>query len=66
MTTRYGAQPGPREEVRGAGPDAQAGPDPDEQDAQGEKRRLALDRRGAGPDVAKAGQAGQDEERADK
>ena len=46
--------------------EAQAGPDADEQDGQGEKRRLALERRGPGPDVAKAGQAGQDEERADK
>jgi hypothetical protein len=52
-----GAQTRLREEARGARPDGQAGPDPDEQDAQGEERRLALDRRGTGPDVAEAGQA---------
>ena len=65
MTTRYDAQSRPREEVRGARPGAEAGSEPDEQDAQGEERRLALDRRGTGPDVAKAGQAGQHEDRAD-
>jgi len=51
--------------VRRARTRAQARPDPDEQDTQGEKRRLALEGRGAGPDVTKAGQAGQDEERAE-
>jgi hypothetical protein len=61
-----GAQTRVSEEARGARPEDQAGPDSDEQDAQGEERRLALHRRGTGPDVAKAGQAGQDEQRADK
>jgi len=61
-----GAQPCPREEVRGARTDAQARTDPDEQDTQSEKRRLALERRDAGPHVTKASQAGQHEERANK
>jgi len=61
-----GAQPCPGEEVRGARTDAEARPDPDEQDTQSEKRRLALERRDAGPHVTKASQAGQHEERANK
>ena len=45
---------------------AQARPYPDEQDTQGEKRRLALERRFPGKDVTQAAQAAQDEKRADK
>ena len=63
---QVGTQSHSREEVGGARAEAQAGPDPDEQDAQGEKRRLALDRRVPGPYVAKAGQAGQYEQCADE
>jgi len=52
--------------IRGARPHGQTHPGCDEQDAQGKKRRLALERRVAAPDVAETAQAAQDEERADK